>query len=93
LFLLPHFHPFYFLFVGNDPFDGNYVSDELGESTFEELANWGKPSSYFGPYGNRRMAIQLLGQLDGTELHWKKHARRQNRHRRLMSFPIQPSPC
>jgi len=49
---LPHFHPFYFLFVGNDPFDGNYVSDELGESTFEELANWGKPSSYFGPYGN-----------------------------------------
>ncbi len=73
------FHPFYILCVGDGLFDGNYVSNELGESTFDELANWGKPRSYFGPYGNRRRAIQLLGQLDGIELHWRKHVKRQNR--------------
>lgn len=55
----------------NINFDGSNASDELGESTYEKLANWDKPGSYFGPSANKRMTIQILGQLDGIELHWR----------------------
>ncbi len=79
LFVLAHFHPFYFLFISDGLFNGNYVSNELGESTFEESIDTGKPRSYFGPYENQRMAIQLLGQLDGIKLHWRKHVKQQNK--------------
>jgi hypothetical protein len=52
-------------------FDGGNASDELGESTFEESVDWGKQKFYFGLNGNRRMAVQLLKQLNGIKLHWK----------------------
>ncbi len=55
----------------NINFDGGNASDELGESTYEKLANWDKPGSYFCPSANKRMTIQILGQLDGIELHWR----------------------
>jgi len=29
-----HFHPFYFLFASEGPFDGGYVFNDLGEHTF-----------------------------------------------------------
>jgi hypothetical protein len=61
-----HFHPFYFLFVGEGPFDGAYVFDDLGEHTFEDSNDWDKFGSYFGLGGGRRTTIQLLEQFDGT---------------------------
>jgi hypothetical protein len=41
-------------------FDGGNASNELGESTYEELANWDKSWSYFCPNANQRMTIQNL---------------------------------
>jgi hypothetical protein len=41
-------------------FDGGNAFDELGEFTYEYLANWDKLGFYFGPSGNRRMAIQIF---------------------------------
>jgi hypothetical protein len=69
------FHPFYFLFVDDGPFDGGYVSNELGEYTYEDSVDWDELVSYFGLHGNQRMTIKLLGQLGDIELHWKCHVR------------------
>ncbi len=65
---LGSFSPFYFLFASESPFDAAYVSDDLGEHTFEDSNDWDKFGSYFGLGGGRRMAIQLLEQLDEIEL-------------------------
>jgi hypothetical protein len=35
-----HFNPFYFLFASEGPFDEGYVSNDLGEYTFEDLIDW-----------------------------------------------------
>jgi len=35
--VLIHFHPLYFLFISDGPFDGGYVFDDLGGYTFEDL--------------------------------------------------------
>jgi hypothetical protein len=35
-----HFHPFYFLFAGEGPFFEGYVSNDLGEYTYEDLIDW-----------------------------------------------------
>jgi hypothetical protein len=75
----------------NINFDGGNAFDELGESTYEYLANWDKLRFYFGPGGNQNMAIQILWQLDGTKLHWRYHVRWQEKWRKLMSFLVQPS--
>jgi hypothetical protein len=77
-----HFHPLYFLFVGEDPFDGGYVSDDLGEHTYEDSNDWDKHGSYFGPNGIQKMTIELFGQLDRIELHWRRHAKRKERQKR-----------
>jgi hypothetical protein len=45
------FHPLYFLFVGEVPFDGGYVFNDLGEHTFKDLDDWDKSKSYFGLSG------------------------------------------
>jgi hypothetical protein len=55
----------------NINFDGGNASNELGESMSKESVDWNKPWFYFDPNGNQRMVIQLLGQLDVTELHWR----------------------
>jgi hypothetical protein len=62
----------YFLFTG----EGTFVFDDFSEYTFEDLGDWDKLGFIFGPGGVQKMAIQLLGQPDGIELHWKKHAKR-----------------
>jgi hypothetical protein len=51
----------------------------LSEYTYENSDDWDKPKSIFGLGGIQRMVIQLLGQLDGNEIHWRKHAKRQKR--------------
>jgi len=83
-----HFHPFYFLFVNEGPFDRGYVSNDLGEDTFEDSNDWGKHGSYFGLCGIRRVVIQVFGQLDKTEFHWTWHMKKQKRWRILMPSPI-----
>jgi hypothetical protein len=45
------------------------VSNDLGEYTFEDLDDLDKPRSLFGPCGIRRIVVQLVGQLDNSELH------------------------
>jgi hypothetical protein len=85
---LSTFHLLYFLFVGEGSFDGGYVFDDLGEHTYEDSDDWDKLRSNFGPSGIQRMTIQLLRQLDGIELHSKWRARRQERQKRPMLFPV-----
>jgi hypothetical protein len=58
-----HFHPFYFLFLGEGAFDVGYVFNDLGEYTFEDLNDWDKSGSYFGLSGIQRIVVQLFGQL------------------------------
>jgi hypothetical protein len=41
----------------NIHFDEGYVSDELNESTFEDLVDWGKLGSHYDLLGNRKIAI------------------------------------
>jgi hypothetical protein len=48
----------------------------LNEYTSKDLDDWDKLGSIFGLGGIRRMVVQLLGQLDKSELHWRKHAKR-----------------
>ncbi len=64
-FLWVHFYPFYFLSAS----EGAYVSNDLGEYTSKDSDDYDKLEFFFGPHGIRRMVIQLLGQLDRTELH------------------------
>jgi hypothetical protein len=52
------------------------------------LNDWDKLGFFFGLGGIPKMVVQLLGQLDNNELHWGRHAKRQDRRRKLMSFPI-----
>jgi hypothetical protein len=61
LFVWVHFHPFYFLFIGDGPFNGSYVFDELGEYTYEDSVDWGESSSYFSLHGYQGTTVQLLG--------------------------------
>lgn len=49
--------------------------NELGEYTYEDLADWDEPTSYFGLHGYQRTIFQLLGQLDDIELHWRCHVK------------------
>jgi hypothetical protein len=50
--------------------------DDFSEYTFEDLDYWDKPRSFFGLGAVQRMVVQLLGQFDGIELHWKRHVKR-----------------
>jgi hypothetical protein len=49
--------------------EGAFVSDDLGDYTFDNLDDWDKLGSFFDLGGIERMTGQLLGQLDGTKLH------------------------
>ncbi len=69
-----------------------YLSNDFNEYKFEDLDDWDKPRFFLGRSGIQRTIIQLLGQLDGIELHWKKHAKRQERRRRSMASLVQPLP-
>jgi hypothetical protein len=60
-FCLGTFSPFLFIFEGEGPFDGGYVSDDLGEDTFENSNDWDKPWFYFDLGGIQKVAIQLFG--------------------------------
>ncbi len=51
------------------------------KDTFVNSNDWDKLGSFFGIGGIRRMIVQLLGQLDGSKLHWRKHAKRQEKWR------------
>ncbi len=70
-FFSPNFNdePYNFMFKNDGRFDGGHVLDESDEFTFKDSSNWDKLGSYFDFGGNRRIIIQLLGQLDGIELH------------------------
>jgi len=68
------------------------LSNDFNEYTYEDSDDQDKPGFYFGLSGIQKTIIQLLGQLDGIELHWKKHAKRQERRRRSMAFLVQASP-
>jgi hypothetical protein len=63
---------FYFLFVS----EGAFVFDDFNEYRFEYLNDWDKLGSFFGLNGIQWMIIQLLGQLNGIKLHWRRHAKR-----------------
>jgi hypothetical protein len=52
-----HFHLFYFLFVSEGPFDGGYVSNDLGEDIFVDSNDKGQTGSYFGLGGIWRAAV------------------------------------
>jgi hypothetical protein len=45
----------------NIHFDGGYAFDELKESTFEDLVDWGNLGSHYDLLGNRRIVVHLLG--------------------------------
>jgi hypothetical protein len=61
------------------------LSNNFNEYTYEDSYDQDKPEFYFGLSGIQRTVIRLLGQLDGIELHWKKHVKRQERRRRPMA--------
>jgi len=52
------------------------VFDDFNEYRFEYLNDWDKLGSFFGLNGIQWMIIQLLGQLNGIKLHWRRHAKR-----------------
>jgi hypothetical protein len=62
--------------------------DDFNEYTFEDSDDWDKPRSFFGPNGIRRTVVQLLRQLDGIEMHCRRHVKRQKRQRKPMPSPI-----
>jgi hypothetical protein len=63
------------MFLDDGHFDGGHVSDEFDEFTSKDSSNGDKLRSYFDLGGNRRIAVQLFGQLDGIELHSKRQER------------------
>jgi hypothetical protein len=58
------------------------------EYTFEDSDDWDKPRSFFGPNGIGRTIVQLLKQLDGIELHYKRNAKtRKTKEINVVSNP------
>jgi hypothetical protein len=57
------------MFSDDGHFDGGHVSDDFDEFTSKDSSNGDKLGSYLDLGGNQRIFVQLLGQLDGIELH------------------------
>jgi hypothetical protein len=41
--------------------EGAFIYNDLSEYTYEDLDDWDKPWSLFGPCGIQKMVVQLLG--------------------------------
>ncbi len=53
-----------------------FLCVDSSEYTSKDLDDWDKLGSFFSPGGIGRTIVQLLGQFDRIELHWRRHAKR-----------------